>query len=137
MPEHPPTPPRPVEPGQRPAQPGEVCTCGRRAVVVYTGGRYGPTGYCGSEQPPAPCTWCGAGSHTGRCPAYRLRPEPGAPTAVGGRERITEGGGGGQRYRVREVALIAVERLDPVDGWVPLSEPAASDVAAFLHGLDR
>lgn len=64
---------------QRPAEPNEVCTCGRKAVIVFLGGPYGPTGYCGRPQPPGErCTFCGEGEHITRCPQYRLRPEGGA-----------------------------------------------------------
>jgi hypothetical protein len=60
---------------QRPAQPGEACTCGRPAVTVYLGGDHGETGWCGQPVAAAgPCPWCGAAGHTSRCPAYRLRP---------------------------------------------------------------
>src|SRR4029450_4474547 len=34
-------------PTERPAAPGERCTCGRRAIVVYLGSTFGSTGYCG------------------------------------------------------------------------------------------
>jgi hypothetical protein len=71
-----------AEPGsltQRPAEPGELCTCGRQAVVVYLGGEYGPTGDCGIRDGGArsgPCPFCGGPRHgelEGRCPPYRLR----------------------------------------------------------------
>jgi hypothetical protein len=45
---------------QRPAQPGERCTCGREDGGEQTG----------------PCPFCGGQRHQGRCPAYRLRPDP-------------------------------------------------------------
>jgi hypothetical protein len=71
----------PEDPTQRPAEPGELCTCGRPAVVVYRGSEWGPTGACltqdgGSRQ--GPCPWCGdprppRDAHGGRCPQYRLR----------------------------------------------------------------
>jgi hypothetical protein len=71
-------------PTQRPAQPGEVCTCGRAAVVVYVSPLFvgAPelieTGWCGQPTaPPGPCPWCGADDHVGRCPDYRLRPDDG------------------------------------------------------------
>ena len=62
--------------GQRPAEPGEVCTCGRPAVIVYVGGAFGETGYCGRQRRTArSCPWCPDGPHDGaRCPAYRVRP---------------------------------------------------------------
>jgi len=33
--------------GERPAKPGEVCDCGRPAVVVYLTEAHGPVPYCG------------------------------------------------------------------------------------------
>jgi hypothetical protein len=33
--------------GERPARPGEVCDCGRPAVVVFVTGRFGDVPYCG------------------------------------------------------------------------------------------
>jgi len=90
-----------VSEGVRRAEPGELCTCGRQAIEVYTGGRFGDTGGCGLPDGGAPvegaCTFCGdvidhayyaaaeraAGRDTaagggegppgGRCPLYRLR----------------------------------------------------------------
>jgi hypothetical protein len=63
--------------GERPAAPGERCTCGRQAAVVYLGGVFGPTGYCGipdGGDRAEPCPFCGGPRHPeGRCPAYRLR----------------------------------------------------------------
>jgi hypothetical protein len=69
---------------RRPAQPGELCTCGRPAVVVYTGGSFPDVGDCGIEgaafRPVLPCPWCriDAAHVTGwgdpaKCPSYRLR----------------------------------------------------------------
>jgi hypothetical protein len=66
---------------ERPAEQGELCTCGRQALVVYLGGVFGPTGYCGigdSGDQAGPCPFCGGARHEGRCPDYRLRLE-GAP----------------------------------------------------------
>ena len=66
-------------PTERPAEPGERCTCGRQAIVVYLGSRFGPTGYCGipdGGDRTGPCPFCGGPRHaepSGRCPAYRLR----------------------------------------------------------------
>lgn len=63
---------------QRPALPGEVCTCGRAAVTVYEGGPHGDTGYCGRPDggQTGPCPFCGEARHdVGRCALYRLRPE--------------------------------------------------------------
>jgi len=66
--------------GQRPAEPGEVCTCGRPAVLVFLGGTYGDTGYCGLPDgggDSGPCPFCGGDRHEDRCPDYQLRPETG------------------------------------------------------------
>jgi hypothetical protein len=66
-------------PTERPAAPGERCTCGRRAIVVYLGSTFGSTGYCGipdGGDQTGPCPFCGGPRHrepSGRCPAYRLR----------------------------------------------------------------
>jgi hypothetical protein len=68
-----------ARPTERPAAPGELCTCGRQAIVVYLGSRFGPTGYCGipdGGDRTGPCPFCGGPRHaepSGRCPAYRLR----------------------------------------------------------------
>ena len=62
---------------ERPAEPGELCTCGRQAIVVYFGSVFGPTGDCGIRdggQRTGPCPFCG-GPRDGRCPDYRLRLE--------------------------------------------------------------
>jgi hypothetical protein len=62
---------------ERLAEPGERCTCGRQAIVVYLGSRFGPTGYCGvadGGDQAGPCPFCGGPRHPGgRCPDYRLR----------------------------------------------------------------
>ena len=62
---------------ERPAEPGERCTCGRQAVVVYLEIAPGPIGYCGiadGGDQAGPCPFCGGPRHqSGRCPAYRLR----------------------------------------------------------------
>jgi hypothetical protein len=64
---------------ERPAAPGELCTCGRQAVVVYLGSVFGPPGYCGladGSDNSGPCPFCGGPRHpewVGRCPDYRLR----------------------------------------------------------------
>jgi hypothetical protein len=66
-------------PGERLAEPGELCTCGRQAIVVYLGSVFGPTGYCGlpnGGDHTGPCPFCGGPRHPeweGRCPDYRLR----------------------------------------------------------------
>jgi hypothetical protein len=67
---------------ERPAQPGELCTCGRSAIVVYRSDLFGEVGYCGiadGGQRTGPCPFCGGPRHTqdaGRCPLYRLRLDP-------------------------------------------------------------
>ena len=71
---------------ERPAEPGELCTCGRQAVIVYLGTAFGETGWCGRHDGGAqtgPCPFCGGARHQRRCPRYRLRLEGGS-------------GGGGQ-----------------------------------------
>jgi hypothetical protein len=66
---------------ERTAEPGELCTCGRPAVVVYLGGKHGPTGYCGISDGgdrTGPCPFCVGERHEpslGRCQRYRLRLE--------------------------------------------------------------
>jgi hypothetical protein len=65
-----------IEWNERLAESGELCTCGRQAVVVYLGGKFGPTGDCGIRDGgdrTGPCPFCGSGRHEGRCPDYRLR----------------------------------------------------------------
>jgi hypothetical protein len=50
---------------QRPARPGELCTCGRPALVVFLTQRWGPTGWCGISD----------GGETGPCALLqRARP---------------------------------------------------------------
>lgn len=62
--------------GERPAEPGEVCTCGRPAIVIFFGGPFGETGYCGRPDggQRGRCMFCG-GQHDGRCPQYKVRPD--------------------------------------------------------------
>jgi hypothetical protein len=73
--------PQEPELSERPAEPGERCTCGRQAIVVYLGSVFGPTGYCGipdGGDRSGPCPFCRGPRHQepyGRCPDYRLRPE--------------------------------------------------------------
>ena len=68
-----------ASPTERPAEPGERCTCGRQAIVVHLGSTFGPTGYCGiadGGDQTGPCPFCGGPRHRepyGRCPDYRLR----------------------------------------------------------------
>lgn len=69
----------------RPAEPGELCTCGRQAVTVIHTQDFGDVGHCGVDggafTPVLPCPWCGSsGPHKqawgdpARCPDYQLRP---------------------------------------------------------------
>ena len=67
---------------ERPAARGELCTCGRQAIVVDLGSIFGPTGFCGiadGGDRAGPCPFCGGPRHKtawgdpGRCPDYRLR----------------------------------------------------------------
>lgn len=75
---------------ERRAADGELCTCGRQAVVVFTNENFGDVGYCGIDgaqgRPVLPCPWCGSTTaHTAswgdpdKCPDYQLR----APTTPG------------------------------------------------------
>lgn len=71
--------PCPSAPTERPAQPGELCTCGRQAITVFISAAHGEVGYCGLPDGGArttPCVFCGEDvTHDfGRCPEYRLRP---------------------------------------------------------------
>lgn len=70
---------------ERPAQPGELCTCGHPAVVVYSNERFGEVGYCGAPGSAriavSPCPFCGARfphktswGDPERCPDYQLIP---------------------------------------------------------------
>ena len=82
-------------PTQRPAEPGERCTCGRPAVIVYLTERR-DVGYCGRSDGGArtvPCPFCGEETahrspwgDPAVCPAYRVRPggDRAAVTLTGG-----------------------------------------------------
>lgn len=62
---------------ERPAEPGDLCTCGRQAVTVHLTERYDEVGDCGQTNVAAvtPCPFCGSTDpHEARCPSYRLRP---------------------------------------------------------------
>lgn len=69
---------------ERPAAPGERCTCGRPAILVYTTDDYGPIGFCGISDGGAkgPCYPLihhplGLNSHHPDdpvCPHYKLLP---------------------------------------------------------------
>lgn len=68
--------------GRRPAEPGEVCTCGAPAAVVFSYEVRGEQiGSCMSLDPhtrSGPCPFCGIiGQHEGEgiCPQYKLRPD--------------------------------------------------------------
>jgi hypothetical protein len=60
----------------RPAEEGELCTCGRPALVVVSGGTLGYIGWCGQmdSNRTGPCPFCGGPRHQSHCPSYRLRP---------------------------------------------------------------
>lgn len=63
-------------PTERPARPGELCTCGRPAAVVFLTEQWKPTGWCGISDGGAkgPCIFCDGPAHDGeRCPRYQLR----------------------------------------------------------------
>ena len=68
-------------PDERPAEPGELCTCGRQAVTVFLTEKWGEVGWCGLSDGgrggPKPCPFCrGTVDHaTERCPRYCLRPQ--------------------------------------------------------------
>lgn len=68
--------------GDRDPRPGERCTCGRPATVVFLTDR-GPVAWCGQEgasrYPVLPCPFCGSDDahttddgHRLVCPAYRI-----------------------------------------------------------------
>ena len=59
-----------METTERRAEPGELCTCGRQAIVVYLGGKYGPTGDCGIRD---------GGDRTGPCPSCAAEVTPTSP----------------------------------------------------------
>lgn len=63
--------------GKRPAGPGELCTCGRPAVVMYADSSE-PTGWCGrSDYPTTACVFCGGPTHEARCEQYGVRLDEG------------------------------------------------------------
>ena len=80
------------DPTERPAEPGELCTCGRQARTVFLTSRWGEVGSCDTEnsgqRPVLPCPFCGAteayqvGGEIVKCPQYRLR----------GLDDLTDGG---------------------------------------------
>lgn len=68
---------------QRAAQPGEHCTCGRPAIIVFTRDDTTEIGYCGlpdGGDQNGPCLFCGGQRHQqpwggpAPCPQYQLRP---------------------------------------------------------------
>lgn len=79
------------QPGRRPAKPGEVCTCGSPAAVVFNYEVRGERiGSCMSLDPhtrSGACPFCGIyGQHEneGICPQYKLRPDWGQRVALAG-----------------------------------------------------
>ena len=49
---------------------------------MFSTERFGEVGWCGASDGgdrAGPCPFCGGGRHEGRCPNYRLRPDPQAP----------------------------------------------------------
>ena len=70
---------------QRAAEPGEVCTCGRQAVTVFSWADRTPVGWCGRSDGGARdgrCPFCGGDRHElGRCPDYELEPDWAQPGA--------------------------------------------------------
>jgi hypothetical protein len=94
---------------ERPAEPGELCTCGRQAVVVFLGSVFGETGYCGRADGgdrTGPCPFCGQGRHDGRCPDYRLRLDEPAERDVAG-----------ELARRQVVVAYTVKHGQRADGW--------------------
>jgi hypothetical protein len=69
---------------ERPAVSGELCTCGRQAIVVLVTEDFGEVGWCGLSgvmPPVTPCPFCGSeGFHRTawgdieKCPKYRVSP---------------------------------------------------------------
>lgn len=60
----------------RAATSGEVCTCGRAAVLVVIRTDGSEVGYCGLSDggdQSGPCPFCGYERHLGACPEYRVR----------------------------------------------------------------
>lgn len=48
---------------------------------MFSTERFGEVGWCGAsgDDRAGPCPFCGGGRHEGRCPNYRLRPDPQPP----------------------------------------------------------
>lgn len=73
---------------ERQAEPGERCTCGREARIVFVTERWGDVGWCGRSDGgrKEPCVFCGApAEHETRCSSYSLRPPgKGRPPVEGG-----------------------------------------------------
>jgi len=74
---------RRIEWSERRAEPGELCTCGRQAIVVYLGGAFGPTGDCGirdgGDQTARACSAAGHATASSRA-AARVTGSASTPT---------------------------------------------------------
>jgi hypothetical protein len=107
---------------ERPAQPGERCTCGRQAVTVFVREDGSEVGYCGrpdSGEQGGPCPFCGGGRHeAGRCPQYRLRPEQ-SDSCV----KISPG-----------LRLTCLQSL--AEGWITPSDLCPVCTSAIIAALD-
>jgi hypothetical protein len=73
-----------VSVNERRAAPGELCTCGRPARLVYITERWGEVGWCGVSDGGrrGRCVFCGdPAGHPAeqRCASYALRPPMGGP----------------------------------------------------------
>jgi hypothetical protein len=127
-----------IEAGERPAAPGELCTCGRQAIVVYLGSVFGPTGFCGRNDGgdrAGPCPFCGGPRHgelAGRCPDYRLRLEHQFPAAERAQEPRTAPPEG-DRGPPRAVAGM----LEPQSGRRRERRPGLGvEAPGYARGLD-
>jgi hypothetical protein len=138
---------------QRPAEFGDLCTCGRQAVVVYISEEYGEVGHCGVEgsaaQPILPCPFCHSSKphkaswgDPAKCPDYRLRPvRPSDPvTTQASVERIR------RVVRDRQIPGIAGHRLAGILSWWQLptsleyaliAEATSVTVPWLLNGHDE
>ena len=107
-------PDRDVTGGLRPAEVGELCTCGRQAVDVYVGGEFGATGDCGRRDGGAPvdgvCPFCG--DTIDHELYWRGERKAGRPAADGGNEPQ---GGRCPLYRLRLAAPLPAVHQDSVE----------------------